>query len=336
MLTNPWLNYDEILSYEARHNFIVGDRGVGKTYGITKWILNRSIKHNEPFIWTRNTKAAIDELTKFDGLGFLSNHPETLKLDRSMFKVIKQTLFYGEQIVGTFLSLGNFFSIKGIDFRDYKLFVFDEFMPERREANRVDYDYALKSIMQSVFRDRTDFRAFYTANVLDTSSSILEFFKFSITPIFPEQKKQINKKLSAVIFYLQNVKTPLTKERIKGDAFALANVHTESSLIINYEKNVDSNCSKDIKHKERMAYLVGDQSYFLLRDYNNKVAVIAVKKPPVGNNVPIYALNKKFVFGEAIYDIKLKQQLLKLWSSNSLIFKSHYALYQFMRGIFMQ
>lgn len=329
-----YLNYDEVLSYNYRHTFIVGDRGVGKTYGITQWILNRAIKHDEPFIWTRNTKTALDMLTKFDAMGFLADHCKTLGLDQSEFKMIKSTLFYGDQLVGTFLALGNFFSIKGINYDDYKLFVFDEFMPERREANRVDYDYALKSIMQTVFRERTNFRAFYTANVLSQTSNILDFFNFSITPVFPNQKKQTNDKLNAIIFYLQNLKSKAQK--LKGDAFALANKQTEASIVIDYEKNIDKSCSKAIKRKEVMCYLVGDQTYFLLREYGDSIAVIPVKSPPEDTKYITYALNKKFVFGNAYYDIKFKNQLLDLWNNHALVFKSHYTLYQFVRGLFTQ
>ena len=334
-ITNPWLNYDEVMSYGKRHNFLVGDRGVGKTYGLTRWVLNRAVNHDEPFIWTRNTKAALQELTKFNGIGFLSDHAEKLGLDASLFAVVKGVMFYGDKEVGAFLSLGNFFSIKGIDHRRFKNFVFDEFMPERREAMRIDYDYALKSVLQSVFRDRTDFRAFYTANVLETSCSILEFFHFNITPTFPGQVKQLNNKLSAVIFYLQNLKST-EKRSLKGDAFALANKYTESSLIINYEKNVNKECSQNIRQREKIAYMAGDHSYFLLREFEEKVAIIAIKKPPERTQLPCYAINKKFVFGTLIYDEKFKQQMLKLWNNGHLIFKSHYALYQFTKGLFTQ
>jgi len=342
MITNPWLNYDEVLSYGMRHNFLVGDRGVGKTYGLTEWILKRALYHDEPFIWTRNTKAAIQELTKFNGMGFLADHVAKLQkthtdLDPSLFTLTKSMLFYGDKVLGAFLSLGNFFSIKGINHDQFKNFVFDEFMPERREAIRVDYDYALKSILQSVFRQRTDFRAFYTANVLDTSCSILDFFAFSITPVFIGQIKQLNRKLSGIIFYLQNLKSSDKEKRsLKGDAFALANKYTESSLIIDYEKNIDKTCSQDIKKSEKLAYMAGDQSFFLLREYKERVAIIALKKIPDNPQIPCYALNKKFVFGENIYDDKFKKQMLKLWNMGSLVFKTHYALYQFTKGLFMQ
>lgn len=334
-LADPWLNYEEVLSYGMRHHFLVGDRGIGKTYGITKWLLNRAIRHGEPFIWVRNTKAAIEELTKFDAMGFLGEHVKKMDLEQADFSLSKHMLFYQDRIIGAFLSLGNFFSIKGIDHSIFINFVFDEFMPERREAQRVDYTYALMSIMQSVFRTRTNFRAFYTANVLNTSSEILDFFSFSITPAFPKQVKQINRKLNAIIFYLQNLEISERKEQT-GDAFALANKYTESSQIIDYEKNIDKECSQEIKKSEKMAYCAGDQTYFLLREYKDKVAIIPVKSMANSTTLPCYALNKKFVFGDVIFDQKFKTQLLKMWNTNGFVFKSHYALYQFTQGLFMQ
>lgn len=336
MLVPKYLNYDEVMSYNMRHNFIVGDRGVGKTYGLTRWLLNKCVSEGRKFIWVRNTKSTLDEMTKFDGMGFLADHPEKLGLDRSLFTVSKGILFYGEQMIGAFVSLGNFFSIKGVNYDDVTYFIFDEFMPERREAIRVDYDYALKSILQSVFRERINFRAFYMANVLTTSNSILDFFKFNITPTFPGQIIQRNPKLSAIIFYLQNIKRDGDRDVLKGDAFALANKYTETSLIINYEKNVDAKCAQQIKRDERIAYLAGDQTYFLLRQFGDKVAIIAVKKPSEQAQLPCYALHKTFVFGDVIFDAKVKAQMLKFWNTGGLIFKSHYSLYQFTKGLFTQ
>lgn len=336
MLLGKYLNYNEVHSFNMRHNFVVGRRGKGKTWGITGWVLKQAINNDKPFIWTRNTKAALDELTKFDGLNFLSTHPELNHWDRSLFKIVKGALFYDEKLLGIFLSLGNFFSIKGIDYNEYKHFVFDEFMPERREAKRVDYDYALQSIMQTVFRERTDFKAFYTANVLQHSSTILDFFGFSITPIFPDQVKQLNKKLNAAIFYLQNAVVETEKAKATGDAFAQANIDTEDSIIINYEDNIDKHCGKDLKRKERMMYLTGDRVYFLVRDYNDRVAIIPVKKPNMDIPIPMYALDKKLVFGSSVFDNEIKKQMLVLWNNGLLVFKSHYALYQFHRGLFAQ
>ena len=39
MNKNIWYSYDKVLSYNAMLNFIIGERGVGKSYGIKKGIV---------------------------------------------------------------------------------------------------------------------------------------------------------------------------------------------------------------------------------------------------------------------------------------------------------
>lgn len=343
-----YLNYDHIFSYNQplrengnylgmlfRHIFIVGDRGVGKTYGLTDWLIDTCYKNKKKFIWVRNTDAVLEELTKFNGRGFLADHPKKLNMDDSLFTLTKGNLIYGEQLLGTFTSLGGFFKLKGVNFDDYEYFIFDEFMPEKRETIRVDYDYALKSLVQSIFRKRTNFLCFYLANVLKTSSNILEFFKFSIQPHFKDQVIQKNKQKNAIMFYLQNKHNDKGSKR-EGDAFATANVYTESNIITDYKKNIDPNCGTNLKKKEIISYIATDTAYFVLREYKDKVAVIKVKKPSDNNTLPIYALNKKHVFGDVTYSLKFKNHILKMWNTGGFIFRNEYTITQFTESLFMQ
>lgn len=320
-----------------RHNFLVGERGVGKTYGLTRWVLNQCIKkHRKKFIWVRNSDKALEELLSLNAVGFLADHCEALNIDQELFKVKKSKLLYDGEVVGDFLPLSGFFKIKGINYDDYEIFIFDEFMPETGEVVRVDYEYALKSIMQSVFRTRTNFIAIYMANVLKTSNNMLDFFNFSIEPRFEGQTKQINRKLSAIIFYLKKQPSGEETEEVVGDAFALANKYTESPLILNYLKNIDKNCGSNMKKKELLFYLNTDTKIFLLREYKNKVAVMAVKNVSPSINLPMYSMHKKFVYGEAVFNKDIKKHLEKLWVNNVFVFKSEYVLNQFVRGLMMQ
>lgn len=334
MLLNPYLNWNEVFSYNCRHTFVVGNRGVGKTYGLTRWMLHKCIEEKKKFIWTRNTQEVLEEMIKFHGVGFLADHPQYLGYEIEAFSVVKGSLFYKDQLIGTFLPLSGFFKVKGINWDDYEYFVFDEFMPERGEVLRIDYGYALKSIMQSIFRKRTNFRAIYLANALLTTSNILEFFKFNIKPHFDNQTIQRNKHLSAIIFYFQN--KDRVQDKIEGDAFAMANKYTESSVILDYKESLDPYCNKDIKKKELLMYTVTDSAYFLLREYKNKIAVIKVKGIATSNNLPVYALHKKFVFGEAVYDNKIKSSLVEMWNKGIFVFRTEYTLNQFMVGLLKQ
>lgn len=330
-----YINYDHILSYGFRHNFLVGARGKGKTYGLTKWLLRKCINEGKKFIWVRNTTVALEQLTDNNGVTFLADHLGVLGFDNDSATLSKNILRYENQIIGTFISLAAFAKLKGNNYDDHTYFIFDEFMPERGETIRVDYEYALMSIMQSVFRERTDFIAFYMANVLKTASNILDFFSFKILPHFEGQSIQRNRKLSAVMFYFQNEDEDNKKEQV-GDAFALANKYTKDSIILDYKLNVDSECNRNIRRSQLLMYLVDDRNYFLLREYKEKIAVIRVKGISASYRLPVYALNKKYVFGNAIFNTSVRQKMLDMWNNNMFIFRTEYTLLQFITSLFLQ
>ena len=50
-----------VLSYNAYFNFLLGERGVGKTFSTKKFVINKFLKHNEQFIYLRRYKPEIKE-----------------------------------------------------------------------------------------------------------------------------------------------------------------------------------------------------------------------------------------------------------------------------------
>ena len=50
-----------MLSYNAILNFIIGERGVGKTYGAKKHVVNRFIKKGEQFVYLRRYKTELKD-----------------------------------------------------------------------------------------------------------------------------------------------------------------------------------------------------------------------------------------------------------------------------------
>ena len=330
-----YINYNEVLSYAFRHNFLVGARGKGKTYGLTAWLLNRVISRGQKFVWVRNSEIVLQELVKFDGIGFLADHPKRLGYEHSDFKVSRNTLTYLGEPIGYFVPLSGFFKFKGINYDDVNYFIFDEFIPEKKETVRIDYEYALMSIMQTVFRDRTDFIAFYMANVLRTSSNILEFFSFKVLPHFEGQKIQRNRKLNAGMFYFQNEDDDASEETV-GDAFAMANRYTQDNIILDYKENIDREANKNIKRSQLLMYVTTDTQYFLLREYEDKIAVLPVKGISEKYGLPKYTMHKKYVFGDIIYDQQIKNKLLEFWNNGVFVFRSEYALLQFTQHLFLQ
>ena len=58
-------NPARILSYDRLFNFVVGGRGIGKTYGMKKFCLNNYFNKNEEFIYLRRYKEEIKPLKGF-------------------------------------------------------------------------------------------------------------------------------------------------------------------------------------------------------------------------------------------------------------------------------
>ena len=51
MNNDIWYSYHNVLSRNAILNFIIGERGVGKSYGIKKYVIKRFLKYNKQFIY---------------------------------------------------------------------------------------------------------------------------------------------------------------------------------------------------------------------------------------------------------------------------------------------
>ena len=65
-------NIKRTLSYNCLFNFIIGQRGVGKTYGSLKWAIERYLKKEKmgethQFLYLRRMKVELDKLTTMRG-----------------------------------------------------------------------------------------------------------------------------------------------------------------------------------------------------------------------------------------------------------------------------
>lgn len=54
----------KMLSYNQFLNFIIGGRGIGKTFSIKKYLFKRFIEKNEQFIYIRRNKSELDRIDK--------------------------------------------------------------------------------------------------------------------------------------------------------------------------------------------------------------------------------------------------------------------------------
>ena len=121
-----WYSPTNIKSYNKFLNFIIGGRGIGKTYGFKKDCISRYKKKGKQFLYLRRYKTDLKKIKTF-----LNDQFENFKDDE--FKITggsNFTTFYINGCeMGYATSLTAFASLKSTSYVDIDTIILDEFIP---------------------------------------------------------------------------------------------------------------------------------------------------------------------------------------------------------------
>lgn len=139
-LENGYLNFEEILKTKAAYIFIVGGRGVGKTYGAIRHVL----EHQIPFMLMRRTQSQTDLINipdyspvkpVADDMGLLLTSAPVTKWNSRISEAeeIDGKLKPTGQALGYTCALSTIANMRGFDASWCKVLIFDEFIAEPHE-----------------------------------------------------------------------------------------------------------------------------------------------------------------------------------------------------------
>lgn len=250
-----WYSPDKILGYNKLFNYIVGEKGVGKTYSISKLVISQFIKNRSQFVWLRRydseLKTAQSLFTKLVANEEFGEHE--LKSNRA------KHYFIDGEFAGKAVALSKALTEKGFgEFTDIKWIVFDEFIITSK-----NYHYIPNEVVQFLDFYETISR-FREVRVifLGNSASLLNPY-FSYFKVFPDPKKQFVQKGEHVIEwcfneeYRQIKKNSRFGELIKGtsyEAFAVDNDTMVNEKLFVEKRNIPAVCRFGIKWKGRTWY----------------------------------------------------------------------------------
>ena len=123
----------KVLSYNAFLNFIIGERGVGKTYPSTKFTGKQFIKKGYEFVYVRRYKTELsksmsgfyDALNKNIALG----KEEDLK--GHTFYTKGNKMYIDDKVAGYGMTLTTAQDYKSSNFPNVKYIIFDEFIIDK-------------------------------------------------------------------------------------------------------------------------------------------------------------------------------------------------------------
>lgn len=160
-LSNGYLDMSKIIDDPNPFVFVIGGRGIGKTYGALSYLLNK----DKRFLLMRRTQAQTDLISKPDFSPFKSIN-EDLDINIVTAPVNKYSAGYyvgvekdGKIVpqgapIGYTCALSTISNLRGFDSSDIDIIIYDEFIPESHERTMRAEGQALLNAYETVNRNR--------------------------------------------------------------------------------------------------------------------------------------------------------------------------------------
>lgn len=168
---------DKLISYNAVFNFVIGERGVGKTFGMSKFSVQDFLKHGNEFVYLRRYKSELEKsgpgfFKKFEKAGVFTDHALVYK--NSEFLI-------DDTVAGYALPLSTSNILKSDDtYTNVKNIIFDEFIIDKGTYHYLQNEVEqLLNIVETVGRLR-DIRVFFLGNAISISNPYFAYFNLTL------------------------------------------------------------------------------------------------------------------------------------------------------------
>ena len=173
-----WYDYAPVLSYgKAMFIFIIGERGVGKTYGAKKWCINKFIKKQEQFIYLRRYKTELKESAGDTDKFFKALYNE---FPDHKFKISGEKILCDGKTMGYALALSTSNILKSTSFDGVTTIIFDEFIIDKGCYHYLQNEVeSMLEMVETVARLR-NIRVIFLGNAISITNPYFTYFDLSL------------------------------------------------------------------------------------------------------------------------------------------------------------
>lgn len=197
MNNKDWLDYNKIFSFNAFLNMIITERGIGKTYGISKFVVDDFIKHKNEFAYIRRYKSELKKAVPnfFQALQTNQEFPNNELSSKGY------NFYCDKQNFGYAMTLSTAQDLKSSNFSNVKTIIFDEFIIEEGQKkfylqNEV---FVFLNLIETIARMRDNVRVFMLGNA-GNLYTVPYFLFFDITIPYNSEYK-LFKDNSILLYY---------------------------------------------------------------------------------------------------------------------------------------
>jgi len=188
-----WYNWDKIYSYNATMNFLVGMRGVGKTYGWKRKAIKNALTKGEEFMYVRRYKDEL-KISKDTFFADLIANNEFPDWDFRAYGAVAQCAPASTRdakkrvwkTIGHFIALSTAQSIKSVAYPLVTNIGFDEFIIEKGTTHYISNEvHAFLNLYSTVDRNQDKTRVFFMANSVSIQNPYFLYWN-----IKPDESKE--------------------------------------------------------------------------------------------------------------------------------------------------
>ena len=258
-----YYNYNRIISYNAFLNILIGERGVGKTFGASEFVTKEFIKKKKQFVYLRRYKTELSKSHK----KFFESLVKEDKFPDHQLTTKGNTFLIDDEVAGYSMTLSTAQQLKSSNFNDVYYIIFDEFLIEEGQGHYLKNEvFSFLGLIETIARMR-DIKIFMLANAV---SEINPYFLFFDLTLPYNNDIKLFKDGMILLQYMQNSAYREAKSKTK---FGRLVADTEYDDYANKNKFIDDN-KNFIEHKTGsskflFSFLYKGEQLGVWVDYNN-------------------------------------------------------------------
>lgn len=208
-----FINFDKILSYGSFITFVLAERGVGKSHGAKKFIINHYKKTGKQTVYLRRYNKELQEaLMKKSIPIFFDQIKDEFPNDK--LSNSKELLYYNKEVCGYAVALSTSNILKSSTFENVDTIIYDEFIIDKGTYHYLQNETtAFFEIIETIFRLRNG-RVLLLGNAISITNPYFVELNLSL-PYNSEYKifKKDNKGNPLLtVYYGKNLKYRETKK----------------------------------------------------------------------------------------------------------------------------
>lgn len=165
---------DKIFSYNKLFNFVIGNRGAGKSFAAKRYCISRYIKTGEQFVYVRRYKNEFDYIKTFfsDIAPFFEGH--TFSVRAGEFKI-------DDRVAGYYIPLSVSTKYKSNSYPLVGTIIYDEFIIDKARIGYIPNEVPVFLDLYETIARMRDVRVLFVSNALSSINPYFNYFHIDIS-----------------------------------------------------------------------------------------------------------------------------------------------------------